>query len=297
MQSQGVQSQELSRCPACNSASFSPAFRHSGYQLVRCDMCRLLFVNPQAPAMVTDQIYEKVYFDKRDVATGSVAPEKVKEFRLLSGKERLADIEKTKRPPGRLLDVGCAEGFFLESAKAGGWECYGVELSSFGAEVARQAGVGEIFTGTLRDAKYPDNHFDVVTMFDVIEHLHDPKVELEEVLRILKPGGMYYTLTPDAKSPPARLMGKRWFEIKPPEHLFYFSGGNMQDLLRSVGFERISSHSGGKVLTLEYIALVLSRTTPWLSTVVRAGTGWMPIYRKPISFKTGFLIAQGLKPN
>jgi 2-polyprenyl-3-methyl-5-hydroxy-6-metoxy-1,4-benzoquinol methylase len=259
-------------------------------------MCSLLFVNPQAPASETDKIYEKLYFDKRDVATDSVDPAKVKEFRMLSGQQRLRDIAKTKTPPGRLLDVGCAEGFFLEAAKAGGWECYGVELSSFAAEVASKAGVGEVFCGTLRDAKYPDDHFDVVTMFDVIEHLHDPRAELEEVRRILKPGGLYYLLTPDAKSPAARLMGKRWFEIKPPEHLFYFSTANMNDMLRAAGFEKVTSHAGGKVLTFEYIALVLSRTTPWLSKLLRLGLGWLPIYRRPISFRSGFLLAQGLKP-
>jgi len=130
----------------------------------------------------------------------------------------------------------------------------------------------------------------------VIEHLHDPKAELAEVRRILKPGGLFYLLTPDVESVASKLMRRHWLEIKPPEHLFYFSKRTLTRLMNASGFRMVSARTGGKVLTFEYIASVLTRTGKWLPCLLRIALGWLPIYRRPISFPNGFLLAQGFKP-
>jgi len=131
-------------------------FDRLGYTLVRCKDCGLVFVNPQSPSSETERIYDQEYFAKRDIGGASVDMTTIRSFRRLSAAQHLDDIAKSQQPPGRLLDVGCAEGFFLEVAKASGWECWGVEVSEFAAEVANGSNVGCIFEGKLRDAAYPD---------------------------------------------------------------------------------------------------------------------------------------------
>jgi SAM-dependent methyltransferase len=287
---------QFTSCPVCDDERLRPAYTRGGFRLVRCANCGLLFVNPQAPESETNELYNRSYFDRRNIGAIAPDPEAVRAFRQLSGLQRLAEIHRWRRPPGRLLDVGCGEGFFLDVAQQQSWSCDGVELSEFAAASAVASGVGTIFQGTLRAASFDSSSFDVVTMFDVIEHFHDPVAELAEIRRILKPNGLLYLLTPDVESSAARLMGRYWFEIKPPEHLFYFTRSSITRLLRKAGFTGISTHSGGKVLTLDYIALVLSSSAPWLSNLLRLSTGWLPIYRRPISFRSGFVLAQAINP-
>jgi 2-polyprenyl-3-methyl-5-hydroxy-6-metoxy-1,4-benzoquinol methylase len=287
---------EVTRCPACGCERFRTAYHRNGYRLTRCRRCGLLLVNPQPSPSKTNAIYGEAYFaPRKPIGLHVDAP--MQRFRLLAGQQRLAEVAESHRPPGRLLDVGCGEGFFLDVAGRAGWDCSGVELSEFAADQARRKDLGTIVQGTLRDAAFPSAFFDVVTMFDVIEHLHDPIAELAEVHRVLRPGGLCLMLTPNVASVPARLMGRYWFEIKPPEHLYYYSMSNAASLLRRAGFGRASVRGAGKVLTLEYIALVLRETAPWLSALVRTSAGWVaPLYRRPINFQFGFLLARTIKP-
>ena len=108
--------------------------------------------------------------------------------------------------------------------------------------------------GTVDSLEYPDASFDCVTMFDVIEHLDDPRLEVGEVWRILRPGGLFVVATPDAGSRFARLLGARWLELKrAPEHLHFFSGATLSLLMRTCGFRPLDHHSMGKITTLRVV--------------------------------------------
>jgi SAM-dependent methyltransferase len=149
-------------------------------------------------------------------------------------RDRLGDLPAT---PGKLLDVGAATGFFVEQARAVGWDAIGVEPSAWAADYARRELGVEVFTGTLESMKFGDQAFDVVTMWEVIEHLPDPMVTLDEIRRILRPGGRLVLSTPDSGSRVARASGKRWLGWrKVPEHLFFFDRPNLDRLLVRAGF-------------------------------------------------------------
>ena len=176
---------------------------------------------------------------------------------------------------GRVLDVGCATGFFLEVASDAGWEAHGVELSPFAAKVAQRKFGSRIFNGTLEQATFPDGYFDLVTLSDLIEHVPDPDGFLDEVRRILKPGGCVMVVTPNVQSVSALLMGKLWSHYK-AEHLLYFTPHTLRTLLERHGFTTMHVGGAAKYLNLAYVVHqfttyrhpVLTPVTRLLHTVV-----------------------------
>jgi SAM-dependent methyltransferase len=135
--------------------------------------------------------------------------------------------------PGRLLDYGCGPGFLL-SALAPGWEKHGVEMSRMAAEEASKWGA--IFLGELTERHYPDNYFDVVVMYHVIEHLPDPCTAIREVHRILAENGVLLLGTPDFDCACARRFGENFRLFKDPTHISLFTCDSMHRFLRDHGF-------------------------------------------------------------
>jgi CMP-N,N'-diacetyllegionaminic acid synthase len=131
--------------------------------------------------------------------------------------------------PGRMLDVGCGLGFLL-SGIPDGWEKHGVEVSAFAAE--RAGAYGTIHHGDLASAAYPTAHFDLVVMHHVIEHVDDPSSVLQEVLRVLKPGGKLILGTPDFDGAMARRFGENYRLLHDPTHVSLFSNDSMHRFLR-----------------------------------------------------------------
>jgi SAM-dependent methyltransferase len=137
--------------------------------------------------------------------------------------------EQTNRR-GRLLDVGCAHGFFVDEANKAGWESEGVECSEEGHQYASHKLGVKVFKGDLAGAGFPAEHFDVVSIIGTIEHLTNPLEFLEEASRVLKRGGRLIITTVDTEGP------LPLFRFKPPEHLYYFSGRNLSKALGLKGF-------------------------------------------------------------
>lgn len=162
---------------------------------------------------------------------------------------RFVESAKTQ---GRLLDVGCSTGNFLAHARARGkWETYGVEINRAAAEYARDRFQLDVFHGVLKEANYPSAHFDVVTMWSVLEHLHDPLESLTEVRRVLRPDGILGFTVPNGDSLDARLFGPNWALLDPPRHLYTFTRATLEELLGRGGFEIVKVQS----FTAGYLSL------------------------------------------
>jgi len=161
------------------------------------------------------------------------------------------------RPPGRILDVGCAAGFALEVAEELGFEAFGVEMNPRFKEYTATHLYGRITYGTLEDL--PDSEpFDLVTMFDVLEHSPNPRKELETVRNLLSEHGYVAIQIPCIDSAGARLMGRRWYHYSPPSHLSYFTLDTLTQLAQSVGFRVVSHRWTRKLMTIDYLAAQLS---------------------------------------
>ncbi len=138
---------------------------------------------------------------------------------------------------GRLLDIGCSNGSFLHTARATGWEVFGIELEKSSWEIAKRHDL-DVYNGELLDRAFPDNYFVAITMWQVIEHLADPRALLAEIHRILRPGGILAVSTPNIRSIGWYLLRENWGVIEPKVHLNLFTPRSLELLLRATGFKK-----------------------------------------------------------
>jgi len=196
---------------------------------MQCKKCDFMFIYPPPTIQTQKEYYNKSY----QKGTYKVYTNQ-DNLRKKLNEKRYLEIEKYN-PKGNLLDIGCASGFFLDVATKYGLSIFGVELSEEAVKIARLKNKN-IFHGTLEAAKYNNSFFDIVTIYDIIEHVVDPNSMMKEVSRIIKPGGLIVITTPDTNSWHAKIMRKNWGFIIPLEHLCYFSHLSMKLLLEKNGF-------------------------------------------------------------
>ena len=227
-------------CLVCANTRHVRFRQERGYEILQCSGCGLRFLHPQPTAAELDAFYAEQYFRSGDsVSTGYDSyAEEAANWRA-TFRDRLKHLP-APRPGQRLLDVGAAAGYFVEQARAAGWNAEGVEPSRWAAAYARDQLRQPVREATLESAEFPSGTFDVVTLWEVIEHLADPRAFLAEVARVLKPGGLIALSTPDAGSTAAKLSGSRWLGWrKIPEHLFFFDRPALTRLFDQSGFDVI----------------------------------------------------------
>ncbi len=189
-----------------------------------------------------------------------------------------------KTTPPRLLDIGCAYGYFVELALRAGYDAYGIDVSEYAVHRARQRFNGRIYQGSIGSSHLAKQSFDVITMLDVVEHLGDPRKDLSKVAGLLSDNGVFLMATGDTESAAARLLSRRWTFYIPPQHLFFYNKTNFTRLLNESGLEPILWFRVGKWLSLQYI-FHLARTTgessiaQWLYPLMeKLPLGRVPLY-------------------
>ena len=154
----------------------------------------------------------------------------------------------------RVLDVGCGAGFFLDAARARGYNVAGLDLSPVPASHAREQLGLDVTVNSLYGLGAETNSFDAVTIFQTIEHDPDPAALCSELFRIVKPGGVVMVTTPAADGFVARVMGRRWFGYRNIEHVSFFSRRSLRHALESAGFEiEFLEIEHGKKLSMKYV--------------------------------------------
>jgi SAM-dependent methyltransferase len=176
-------------------------------------------------------------------------------WRELTARERLDDLKRFATE-GRFIEIGCSTGEMLAAARSS-FSVIGVEADEGASRAARARGL-EVFSGTLRDARFPDGHFDAAAMYHVIEHVPSPGRELRELRRIIKRGGWLVLETPNIATVWYRLLGARWRQFI-PDHIFFFTPRTLTRLCESGGFEVRELRSVGKAMSLRLFINRLSR--------------------------------------
>lgn len=241
-------------CKICDNKNVNFWFEKNSFNLYKCRNCGFIFV---AEYKNFSEIYSKDYFNGAKNGFGYVDYDKDKSAMSGAFGAYLDKIEKIIPEKGKLLDIGAATGYFLEMAGQRGWEATGVEISEYASEKARVKGLN-IINGVLEDADLSNETFDVITFFDLIEHVPDPKTQLLTAYKFLKKYGLIVVNTPDSNSFYAKIMGKYWHAIAPPEHLAIFNQPNFSLLLKKCGFEPIQFCKINKKFTLQYAFKILA---------------------------------------
>lgn len=240
-------------CPICRTPTektFVVRRPEGNWRIGSCRAvhCLAQFIVPESSETLVS--YEEPYFASWGL--GAVEAPAVARMKRKSAAAWLRVIRRYQ-PTGRLLDVGCATGLFLEEANACGFDSYGVDVSRWATEIARQKfGADRIRTGTLEAAGFPAHSFDVVAGFDVIEHLAHPVAFLAECERMVKPRGMLALTTPNPTGLFARLMGSRWTHYK-REHLVYLPPRAIRSLASRTGFTVREDRMATKWMTFAYL--------------------------------------------
>ncbi|QZH74834.1 MAG: class I SAM-dependent methyltransferase [Erythrobacter sp.] len=250
-------------CSLCGSRQSFPLFTKRGYRLVQCSDCHLAYIAnpPDAEGIKAFYTASSSYHDQL-LDTGSA---QFARQRLVARQHM--DMLRKFRPQAkglRVLDIGCSSGIFLDEARAAGMAPFGAELSPETATFAREHFGLEVHQGDWRDAGYAEASFDIITLFDVIEHLPDPLGELRAIHRLLKPGGLLLQSTPDIDGLFPRLSQKLanrldyWPHPEPPHHLFQFSQATLSAMVEKAGFA-----VGGARHTSIYLAYNFGTPASW----------------------------------
>jgi len=208
------------------------------FSIVRCQRCGLLFLNPRPTQEEMGRYYPYSKYTDQFAPAIEDDPSFVRRLNRLYHMERICRaVERVKRE-GRLLDVGCATGNFLERMRRrGNWRVQGVEINEEAARYARDRFGLDVFGGELGAAGYADRSFDVVTLWNVLEHLHSPLDTLSEVRRLLKDDGVLILTVPNGASLDARIFGDCWIGLDPPRHLYTFSPATVRSTLSRAGLQ------------------------------------------------------------
>jgi len=230
--------QKFNHCILCNGLNFRIIHQKDQWQYLRCLNCGLVSLHPQPTPQILMKNYENYL---------PIQPEEIKAWEMMMKPviDKSADLIESRTKPrrGRLLDIGCGYGFFLQEMKCRGWKVEGIELSEVGRQYAQDKWDIHVYSQTLENLSLPGNFFDAVTLFYVIEHVLDPLSLLIDVKHVLKPGGLILLRWPHSTPIVSILspLSKKLDLYHTPYHLYDFLPKTMEKMLTFCGFKEIET--------------------------------------------------------
>lgn len=260
-------------CPICDCDKTKLLFIKDSLSVVVCKTCRLRYVNPRIEHKVLEEGYVETYYPQEKV-------ERIHSDSMewLQMTERLNELEIQHGSKGRLLDVGCGIGTFLQLARENGWETQGVDPSKSGCAFAQNIHNLDAHCGDIFNANFPSAHFDAITLYHVLEHISELNLFLCELRRILKPktddqnSGTLVIEVPNGEGVQSRIHKANWHYVHPEDHLYYFSVHSLAKLLQKHGFEDIKIGKPKRVSPSKNMSFVLRKVSTALLVRLHLGT-------------------------
>lgn len=250
-----------------------------------CPKCGLERISPQPDDSTLAAIYDASYFSHY---RSEIDPCIVRAMKHATYKHQLRQLPSPAYFGGqrRLLDCGAATGFLVELAKDLGWDAFAIEISEFGSRsCAHLLGPERVYRGQVQEASFaanPDGRFEVITMFDFIEHVRDPKGLLKWAKQQLSPGGALLLTTPRVGSISWRVMRRHWFHYT-DEHLWFFTAKSIRMLLDESGFSAVEVRPVRKAIIIDYALAHYARSVTYnrlFSPLAHALTSILPMIVK-----------------
>jgi 2-polyprenyl-3-methyl-5-hydroxy-6-metoxy-1,4-benzoquinol methylase len=258
-------------CLFCDVQDERILFKDGPFRVVSCARCGHVYVNPRLPADRLHEMYQEEYWNSpRAKEFGYTRYLAERELYERTYRRRSDTIERYKRTPGRVLDIGCAAGFFLRVMADKGWDTVGVEISAPMVEYARdELQLPDVRRADVLTTDLEPGSFDVITLWDVIEHLEDPLEHLRAAHRLLHRNGILVLETQNVRSGFARLLGRKWQHYKHEEHLYHFHPETLDRLLMEAQLEIVENtpRHGGKYVSMHFLQERVGKIHPTLSVL------------------------------
>ena len=243
-------------CPVCLADTYKPEYKVKGFNIVRCTNCKMVYVNPRLKDDVIYKIYRKDYFIKNNYSFSDFGYGNYDLTGYLRDKTfnrwytEFAPFLLTHQ--GKAMDVGCATGRFLNILKNKGWRnIHGIELDIDMHNSLLNKGFN-VKNIPLEDCE-PNEQYDLITLFDVVEHITHLNQCFEKLNMMLSDKGSIVIVTPNVESLQKKIFKKNWFQFKPWEHISYFSGETMQRLAEKFNFKIAYISECGQYADMSFI--------------------------------------------
>ncbi|MFH1888990.1 MAG: class I SAM-dependent methyltransferase [Candidatus Omnitrophota bacterium] len=229
---------KLKRCGICSALTDRVAFSFKEpHKMYKCGGCGVIFLEPVPDSRTIEEFYSEEYFRNHNIQYLKGLDDAAVESRIRLAEESVRYEIHPFKKGGKLLEVGCASGFFLKAAERLGWEVTGIEVSEFASSFASKRLGLKVMNSRLEDAKLPKGYFDAIVMFMVLEHLPDPVRILKTAKESLKPDGIMIIKIPNYRCVESRIFGARWHQLSFPYHLYIFSPVSVRHLADNHGFK------------------------------------------------------------
>ncbi len=250
----------MNNCVVCDSSALKFFLEKDNYSIYKCESCGLISTD-NIPRDLCEH-YSSGYFNGDLALDGYMDYEEEKKACYSTYDKYLKLIESYVKVEKNMLEIGCATGYFLELAKARGWNVGGLDISEYAVVEAKKKGLS-VAVGTPAQLDINGPKQSLVVMLDVFEHLSDLRGDMKMVYDILDNDGLLAISTPNSGSLWAKLWSKRWHAIVPPQHLNLFSKTNLTSFLEKNNFEVLAVNYHGKRFTVPYIFRLLYTWTRW----------------------------------
>lgn len=220
-------------CLICDSRDIQPLERYKKDHLVKCAACEFVFSSRIPSEAELQAEYATTYTRSDEIS-----------LITLSRYPGILDHFETYRSTNNIIDVGAGNGHFLKAARERGWNTYGTEFDERAVKICTDKGI-HMHSGKLNPSNYEPEKFDIITSFEVIEHINNPKEELSNFYRILRPGGIVHLTTPNVGSISKAFLKEKWTIFNYPEHLCYYSPKTIKMIFKRLGFTKRYIHTTG----------------------------------------------------